>query len=842
MFLLSLFVLLADAVVPRSLPPPIVVPVSPREGEKPVSVETAERVTASNGLYRFVETSFAFVNPNARQLAADFEFPIPDGATVCGYRLEIGGEMVPGVVCEKEKARVAFENEQRKGVDPGLVEHVKGNVWKTRIFPLPANGKRKAEVTYIVPEDEGVVTSVVERCGGFVYEGSGALGDRPLPVLETPADRCRNFAAGWILWDASLSRKGKTAADLGCLKVLPEKGDWKLIVFRNEPERPRDFTSREALVAAVEAEPCDGGTDLAALLKVLPEDGRPKLLFSDEIDTLGEGPVQLEARKDLVFASRPAPKTRRVTVSRRPLADGETVKEGRLLATAWAADRIADLGSQAEARQDEFLALGREFGVASPVTSLIVLETLQQWLDNRIEPPKELAIHAEWVKRRAAEDDPIAAKKAQTDFENRLLRLWEGRVKWWNDPKPKVETPKSGLFDRVASRVAGARGRRNDMVARAAVPSAMAVEEEAEPVPAARGEERVPRSSAKDQSAPAAEKSAAATVTLAAWDPKTPYVDALKAAKKGEEYAAYLREAEKFGSSPAFYLDCANWFFKAGLGDFARRIISNLAEFKLENPALWRTMGWRLREAGAYDEAVRAFRQARRLRAEEGQSYRDLALVLAERGKDLHGHGHLEAAAADLREAMALFHEAAFRNHARRAARRSNDIQVSLVALEELNGLITWCAAAGWSMPGGRIVKAPEPPVMDAAYRRDLPMDLRIVLSWDADETDIDIHVLEPNGEEAFYQNRRTKEGGFVGEDVTTGYGPEEYLRKDADKGIYKVLSNYFASHQQALTGAATVTATVYTNWARRSERRQVLTLRLDKPKDKQMIGEVKFE
>ena len=339
-------------------------------------------------------------------------------------------------------------------------------------------------------------------------------------------------------------------------------------------------------------------------------------------------------------------------------------------------------------------------------------------------------------------------------------------------------------------------------------------------------------------SATGAAKSAAATVTLAAWDPKTPYVDALKAAKKGEEYAAYLCQAEKFGQSPAFYLDCAGWFFKAGLRELALRIISNLAEFKLEDAALWRTMGWRLREAGAYDEAVRAFRHALALRGEEGQSRRDLALVLCERGKARFGKGDQSEAHADLVEALTLFHAAAFTNFARRSTRRSNDLQVAIIALEELNGLIAWCAAQEWSTP----LSAPVAPTMDEAYRRDLPMDIRIVMSWDADETDIDIHVLEPNGEEAFYSNRRTAEGGFVGEDVTTGYGPEEYLGKDAQKGVYKVLSNYFASHQQALTGAATVTATVYTNWARKDEHRQTLTLRLDKPKDKHLIGEVKVE
>ena len=151
-------------------------------------------------------------------------------------------------------------------------------------------------------------------------------------------------------------------------------------------------------------------------------------------------------------------------------------------------------------------------------------------------------------------------------------------------------------------------------------------------------------------------------------------------------------------------------------------------------------------------------------------------------------------------------------------------MQRSGSGLVELKGMLAWCAAKG--------VKVDEW-ALDAACRRDLPVALRITLAWDVDETDVDLHVLEPDGEEAFYGHRRTSSGGFVSEDVTTGYGPEEYLRKTADKGVYKILANYFASHQQSLTGAATVTATVYTGWGTDHEKREILSFRLDKPKDK---------
>ena len=509
---------------------------------------------------------------------------------------------------------------------------------------------------------------------------------------------------------------------------------------------------------------------------------------------------------------------------------------------------MKDLSAQAENRAEEFLALGRRYGVASAVTSLIVLESLEQYLEHKIEPPKSMSFYDEWVRRRAAEDDQIAAKEKQAEHERDLLRLWKERVEWWKNPVPPRRTPKSGLFGTAAAGAAsalavGAAPRQRSMHMRNSMAMDMAVAESAAPASAMADEESARYSmvrsvsagwsgSARAKSAPrrGSAGSGGATIKLAAWNPQTPYLKALDACADGDAaYAEYLQQKKVHGSAPAFYMDCAGLFFRKDWRLRGWRSLSNMAEFKLEDAAVWRAMGWRLREAGQYKEAEICFRKALKLRNEEGQSRRDLALVLSESGKAAKN-------AAALTEAMALLKEAAFTNFARRSGRRSNDRQVSIVALEELNALIAWCNAVTWPDAA-----RPTVPEMDAAYRRDLPTKIRIVLSWDADETDIDLHVLEPDGEEAYYGHRRTSSGGFVSEDVTTGYGPEEYLRKEG-LGTFKVLSNYFASHQTALTGATTVTATVYTDWGTAAEKIKILTLRLDKPKDKHLIGEITVE
>ena len=79
-------------------------------------------------------------------------------------------------------------------------------------------------------------------------------------------------------------------------------------------------------------------------------------------------------------------------------------------------------------------------------------------------------------------------------------------------------------------------------------------------------------------------------------------------------------------------------------------------------------------------------------------------------------------------------------------------------------------------------------------------VDLRVVLSWDTDKTDLDLHVVEPSGEESWYSHKETKSGGSLDVDVTTGYGPEIYTQAAAQVGTYKVLVDYFSDHGNAQT------------------------------------------
>lgn len=85
------------------------------------------------------------------------------------------------------------------------------------------------------------------------------------------------------------------------------------------------------------------------------------------------------------------------------------------------------------------------------------------------------------------------------------------------------------------------------------------------------------------------------------------------------------------------------------------------------------------------------------------------------------------------------------------------------------------------------------------------PARLRVVLAWDSDNTDLDLHVLTPDGGHVWYGGRALANGAALDVDVTTGYGPEIFASPSPLPGQYLVYVNYYGGGgdpQVALTTA----------------------------------------
>jgi len=112
-----------------------------------------------------------------------------------------------------------------------------------------------------------------------------------------------------------------------------------------------------------------------------------------------------------------------------------------------------------------------------------------------------------------------------------------------------------------------------------------------------------------------------------------------------------------------------------------------------------------------------------------------------------------------------------------------------------------------------------------------MPVDIRVVINWNMNSTDIDLHVKDPRGETCFYGHRATEIGGRISNDITQGYGPEQFILKKAIPGKYEVFVNYYGDSQVKPEGPSTIMAEIYTSYSGKEEQRQVVCVQLSKEK-----------
>ncbi len=989
------FLLLPANLLAQEPPPPPVLLVEIGGISKPLQLNRVDTEVQIAGHVARTRMTMTFYNPNTRAMAGDLIFPLPEGATVSGYALDVNGVMVDGVVVEKDKGRQVFEIEVRKGIDPGLIEWVKGNNFKTRVFPIPPQGTRTVAVSYVttllndsdgasyllplnfkeavadfhlrvevlkteqaprvrkgkianfefarwresflaestlqnvtlteplvvaVPESTGQRVQVQKSTDGATWF---ALADRPSrpklgPGQKVPPERIT------VLWDASGSRGARGhERELGLLesylKAQPGKVEVSVVLFRNDIEPARQFVveggNARALIDFLEKVDYDGGTQMGA---IGPSKGDDKptfyFLFSDGLSNFGkEDPAPFKApvyvvtadtsanhpflrylaqrsggeylnltrlsdaealglignvrfvfveavalegevegllpaasqpvQGDFFVAGRLKSETAvievRYSIGSGPLitssftVNRSDASEGELLRTFWAQKQIDELMMLPEKNKDRLIQAGREFGLVTPGTSLIVLETLEQYVEHRIEPPANLGTMRKdyFARLRDMDKEEKQEKKAKID---RVLELWKERVSWW---ETEFKYPKNFRFktDEVKEEAlmgVGGGGSAAMGMARMEAPAAMmgtvtgggtgglgaavdgefrdraADEEEQRSLQQEERRDADKKSKAKESGAEE-EAEPEPTVTIKPWDPETPYLKVLKAAAQKDQFRVYMGQRAEFGTSPAFFLDCADFFFRSKQDRLALQVLSNIAELELENPALQRVLGHRLAQQDLLELSRGVFEEVLRMRPEEPQSYRDLALVLGRLG--------------EYPRAIELLYHVILNEWDRFQ-------EIELTALEEMNRLIVLARKAG--------VKKID---VDERLVKLLDVDVRIVLTWDTDMADMDLWVTEPSGEKAMYNHNRTTIGGLVSRDFTQGYGPEEYMVRKAMKGVYRIEANYYGSSTPTLTGAVTLQAEVFTDFGRPNEKRQAITVRLEQQKEEVFVGEITF-
>ncbi len=90
-------------------------------------------------------------NPTGRPLEATYLFPVPRGATVIGFELEVDGKLQKGAMLDRDKAARIYRDIVARVRDPGLVEWVDKELFQVRIFPIPAHGTQRLKLKFLQP-------------------------------------------------------------------------------------------------------------------------------------------------------------------------------------------------------------------------------------------------------------------------------------------------------------------------------------------------------------------------------------------------------------------------------------------------------------------------------------------------------------------------------------------------------------------------------------------------------------------------------------------------------------------------------------------------------------------
>ncbi|HWB90499.1 MAG TPA: VIT domain-containing protein [Puia sp.] len=911
--------------------------------------------------------TMTFKNSTNRIIEGELNFPLPPEAPVSRYALDINGVLREAVPVEKAKATEVFESTERRRVDPGILEKVDGNTFRTRIYPFGAFGVRTVRIgyeqelsweggtdlRYRLPlafshpiEDFKIHISVpgVSQRPGFdehtddalqfdewkevwsaSHEWKNYLADRPIAIripqrpgvgailMQQEGNRYYYTVSVFprqeriakpsprhitLLWDASLSglrRDRKKEFEL--LDAYFEHFhdmDVDLIPFSNTVGEVRRFTVQhadwQALKKALEDIVYDGGTQFGALhLNDHPCD--EFLLFSDGHSTFGSdqailsktpvyavtaaadadfpflrslsgrtggelvdlGNMSMKQASDLLcyqtlkflgvrsdhgleesYPSQPVTISGALTVAGicdLPARDivlqygyGNTVARaekitldyprqqasGVDLERIWAEKKIAELDMRFEENKDEIRHLGKRYGIVTRNTSLLVLENVMDYVNNEIDPPADLREQYDRILKGREQDFARQHERGMGQagqYFNELLAWWRGEPE-----KTKLEkeesrnAPVSALEGRVPGLAAAGSNLDEVVVVGYGTQNKRAVR-----IRGAASVARDEKIKLDDEAGPAP---VGGHFTILKADVDTRYLQELKAAAPGKRYALYLELRKDNLNTPLFYFHTAELFLGAGEKALGLRILSNIAELDAENYELYKLMAYKLKEAGSAEDACAAFRKVLEWRPFEPQSYRDYGLALEDAG-------HYQRALDTLYLALTKNYDQAI---------QGLYPGIEEILLPEINELIARHSAG---LDARRLPKK---------LLVNMPVDMRVVLNWNQNNTDIDLWVTDPDNERCFYGHRFTAIGGRISHDFTRGLGPEQFLLKKAVKGRYKVEVNYYGDTQVKIAGETTLLVEVYTHYGTAAQKRELVTLQLQRGgKGASYVGEFEF-
>ncbi|MCL4806986.1 MAG: VWA domain-containing protein, partial [Thermoanaerobaculia bacterium] len=267
----------ADGLIVVREIPPGVRPVPDRHPAwAPLEVRYHHVTAKVTGRVAVTEVDQVFYNPGGSRLEGTYLFPVPKGAQIDSFSMDVNGKMTPAELLDAAKARAIYEDIVRQLRDPALLEYVGQGLFKVRIYPIEARSEKRVKLKY---------TEILPQEGGLL---------RYLYPLNTEKFSARPLSSVSVKVDVELPEGIRTIWSPSHEVEVKRHGPRKAVVgFEAKDVRP-DIDFQLFLAAAA-------GSDVAVHVMTWREPGEPEGTFLLVLSPSHELAAEKVVRKDLVF-------------------------------------------------------------------------------------------------------------------------------------------------------------------------------------------------------------------------------------------------------------------------------------------------------------------------------------------------------------------------------------------------------------------------------------------------------------------------------------------------------------------------------------------------------------
>ncbi len=228
------------------------------------------------GRVAVTEVDQVFYNPSGSRLEGTYLFPIPKGAQIDRFSMDVNGKMTDAELLDAAKARGIYEEIVRSMRDPALLEYLGQGLFKVRIFPIEPRSEKRVKLKY---------TELLTQEGGLL---------RYLYPLNTEKFSARPLKSVSVKVDVELPEGIRTIYSPSHEVEVKRHGPKKAVVgFEAKEVRPD--TDFQLFVAPAT------GSDVGVHVMTYREPGEAEGSFLLVLSPSHEMAAEKVVRKDVVF-------------------------------------------------------------------------------------------------------------------------------------------------------------------------------------------------------------------------------------------------------------------------------------------------------------------------------------------------------------------------------------------------------------------------------------------------------------------------------------------------------------------------------------------------------------